>query len=117
MYDGEYIFSRSRFSVCTHSRSSNMRTFFRAGLLLTSLAVAAGAQQQSGPIVMRGGKHYPVPNPSFAAPTDQVYKIAWDMKVASPKPDSVNPALDVPARFLNQSAALGIPRANVQVAI
>ena len=94
-----------------------MRRFFAAGLLLTSLVAVAGAQQQSGPIVMRGGKHYPVPNPTFVTPTDQTYKIVWDMKVASAKPDSMNAALDVPARFLNQSAALGIPRANVQAAI
>jgi intracellular sulfur oxidation DsrE/DsrF family protein len=94
-----------------------MRTFFAAGLLLATLVATAGAQQQSGPILMRGGNHYPVPNPTFPVPKDQVYKIAWDMKVASTKPDSVNAALDVPARFLNQSAALGIPRSNVQIAI
>jgi intracellular sulfur oxidation DsrE/DsrF family protein len=94
-----------------------MRTFFAAGLLLASAVVVASAQQQSGPIILRGGKHYTVTNPTFTAPTDQTYKIAWDMKVASAKPDSMNAALDVPARFLNQSAALGIPRANVQAAI
>jgi intracellular sulfur oxidation DsrE/DsrF family protein len=93
-----------------------MRTFF-SGLLLTTLVAGAGAQQQSGPIVMRGGKHFPVPNPTFTAPIDQTYKVAWDLHVASAKPDSANLALDVPARFLNQSAVLGIPRANVQVAI
>jgi intracellular sulfur oxidation DsrE/DsrF family protein len=94
-----------------------MRRFFTAGLLLTGLAAATGAQQLSGPLVTRGGKHYPVPNPTLATPVDHIYKIAWDMKVASAKPDSVNSALDVPARFLNQSAALGMPRANVQIAI
>ena len=94
-----------------------MRHFFAAGLVLTGFVTAAGAQQQSGPIVMRGGNHYAVPNPTHTVPKDQTYKIAWDVKVASPKPDSINPALDVPARFLNQSAALGIPRSNVQVAI
>jgi intracellular sulfur oxidation DsrE/DsrF family protein len=99
------------------TEDSNMKRFFATGLLLTSLVAVAGAQQQSGPIVMRGGKHYPVPNPTVVTPTDQTYKIAWDMKVASAKPDSMNAALDVPARFLNQSAALGIPRANVQAAI
>jgi intracellular sulfur oxidation DsrE/DsrF family protein len=94
-----------------------MRTFFAAGLFFTGLVAVAGAQQQSGPVLMRGGKHYPVPNPTFAAPADQSYKIAWDVKVAATKPDSVNAAFDVPARFLNQSAAIGVPRANVHIAI
>ena len=75
-----------------------MRHFFAAGLVLTGFVTAAGAQQQSGPIVMRGGNHYAVPNPTHTVPKDQTYKIAWDVKLASPKPDSIN--LGIMARKL-----------------
>lgn len=94
-----------------------MRKVVVAGALFTLLVAPAGAQQQSGPVIMRGGTHSPVPNPTFVIPTDQTYKVSWDINVGSTKPGDVNPAFEVPARFLNQSAVVGVPRANVQVAI
>jgi intracellular sulfur oxidation DsrE/DsrF family protein len=85
---------------------------------LTALALAlpAGAQQ-AGPVIMKGGSHSPVPNPTFTVPADLVYKVAWDTHVGAAKPGDANPAYEVPARFINQGAALGLPRQNVQVAI
>lgn len=84
------------------------------------LAAALGAPalaQQAGPVIMKGGTHFPVPDPTFRVPTDLDYKVLWDVHVGSAKPGEANPAYDVPARFLNQGAAIGVPRAKMHVAI
>lgn len=94
-----------------------MRTIVVTGALLTLLASMGSAQQQSGPVIMKGGTHSPVPNATFPAPSDQSYKVSWDINVGSAKPGEPNASFDVPARFVNQAAVLGIPRANVQVAV
>ena len=97
-----------------------MRPFVIAGALLTQLTLLSatgGAQQVSGPVIMKGGTHAPVPNVTFAVPTDQTYKVSWDINVGSAKPGEANANFEVPPRFVNQAAVLGIPRANVQVAV
>lgn len=94
-----------------------MRNGIVAGALLTLLVGQVGAQQQTGPVIMKGGAHSPVPNATFPAPADQVYKISWDINVGAAKPSDANANFDVPARFVNQAAVLGIPRGNVQVAV
>ena len=94
-----------------------MRDVIIAGALLMLVAGQAGAQQQTGPIIVKGGAHSPVPNATFGVPTDQTYKVSWDINVGSAKPGEPNANFEVPPRFVNQAAALAIPRANVQVAV
>ncbi len=85
--------------------------------LSVGLGTPARAQQQAGPVIMKGGTHAPVPGATFAVPVDLAYRVEWDINVGSAKPDEVNDRYNVPARFLNQAAAIGVPRANVAVAI
>jgi len=94
-----------------------MRKIFVALALLALFSVPAAAQQQAGPVIMKGGLHSPVPNTTVAVPTDQTYKVSWDINVGSAKPGDPNVAFEVPPRFVNQAAVLGVPRANVQVAV
>lgn len=84
--------------------------------LLILIAVPARAQQ-TGPVIMSGGSSFPVPNATFRVPTDLVYKVAWDVHIGSSKPDQKNERFEVPARFLNQSVEIGVPRENIRLAI
>ena len=93
-----------------------MRNIVVTGALLALVALPVRAQQ-TGPIIMKGGSHSPVPDPTFAVPTDLTYKVAWDIRVGAPKPGEPNAAFEVPARFLNQSVGIGVPRTNVQIAV
>ena len=94
-----------------------MRKIFGTLALLALLSAPAAAQQQSGPVIMKGGTHSPVPNATFSVPADQSYKVSWDISVGSAKPGEANANFEVPPRFVNQAAVLGVPRANVQVAV
>jgi intracellular sulfur oxidation DsrE/DsrF family protein len=86
-------------------------------IALLLVTATAAAQQQTGPIITKGGGHAPVPNPTFEVPKDLDYKVAWDINVGSSKPGELNDAFNVPARFVNQGAAIGVPRSNVHVAV
>jgi intracellular sulfur oxidation DsrE/DsrF family protein len=94
-----------------------MRTTLIAGLAIVVLAIPAGAQQQAGPVVNAGGKHSPVPDANFAIPRDLAYKVVWDINVGAAKPVEANALFEVPPRFVNQGAVIGLPRANVQAAV
>ena len=54
---------------------------------------------------------------AFAVPTNLSYKVSWDINVGSPKPGEANEKFEVPPRFLNQSVAIGVARANIQLAV
>lgn len=94
-----------------------MRKVTITGVLLAIFTATGSAQQVSGPVIMKGGAHSPVPNATFPVPTEQAYKVSWDINVGSAKPGEANANFEVPPRFVNQAAALGVPRANVQVAV
>lgn len=93
-----------------------MQKFVVMGLLAL-VTVPAIAQQQTGPLVMAGGGHHPVPNATFEIPKDMAYKVVWDISVGAAKPDAKNERFDVPPRLLNQGAMNGLPRANVEAAV
>lgn len=93
-----------------------MRSLFLTATLATLLSVPIAAQQ-TGPAIASGGAHSPVPNPTFDVPKDVTYRVAWDIAVGSARPADANPAFEIPARFLNQSVAVGVPRSNIHVVI
>lgn len=94
-----------------------MRTFTAPTALLFAVAAAAGAQSQTGPIIQKGGGHFPVPNATFTIPAGVTYKMAWDIAVGSAKPGDANAAYDVPVRFVNQAAVMGMPRNATELAV
>jgi len=93
-----------------------MRKFVALGSLLALVTVPVNAQQ-TGPIIMAGGGHSPVPNATFDVPKDLTYKVVWDISVGAAKPDAKNDRFEVPPRFLNQGAVIGVSRANVEAAV
>jgi intracellular sulfur oxidation DsrE/DsrF family protein len=94
-----------------------MRPFPAVLLAAVIAALPLGAQQQPGPIILSGGAHAPVPNQTFAVPTNLEYKVDWDIRVGSANPAEPNDAFNFPARLLNQAAGLGVPRSQLQIAI
>lgn len=94
-----------------------MRTLTAAAALLVVFVAAAGAQSQTGPIIQKGGGHFPVPGATFTVPTGTTYKMAWDIEVGSARPADANAAYDVPARFVNQAAVIGMARNAIDVAV
>jgi intracellular sulfur oxidation DsrE/DsrF family protein len=93
-----------------------MRMNIIVGAAVTLIALPVAAQQAAGPIINGGGKHAPVPNLTFTVPMDLDYKVVWDIEIAG-KGSELNDEWNVPARFVNQGAALGLPRARVQAAV
>ena len=92
----------------------------RSSCALVAVALVAAslsAQQATGPVIQKGGAHAPVPSVTFSVPADLEYKVVWDIKTGAPKPGELNDAFNVPARFVNQGAALGFARAKVQAAV
>jgi intracellular sulfur oxidation DsrE/DsrF family protein len=93
-----------------------MRNLIAVAALAALVAPSAFAQQAAGPLVNAGGKHAPVPNLTFTVPTDLDYKVVWDIEIAG-KGSELNDEWNVPARFVNQGAAMGLPRTRVQAAV
>ena len=94
-----------------------MRAHVVGTFIAVVVAMPLAAQQQAGPIINGGGKHAPVPNVTFEAPRGPAYKVVWNIQVGSAKPGEANDAFNVPARFVNQGAVLGMARENVEVAV
>lgn len=94
-----------------------MRTLTAPAALLLAVVASAGAQSQTGPVIQKGGGHFPVPNATFTVPAGATYKVAWDIAVGSAKPGDANSAYDVPARFVNQAAVMGMARNATELAV
>lgn len=87
-------------------------------LLAALFTLASSAAAQTGEALIRKvGTPAPVPNPSFVAPKDLDYKVAWDVTAAPAKPDEVTPGIARPAGFLMLAEANGVDRAHVHLAI
>lgn len=94
-----------------------MRRTFALLPVLIALAAApalAGPQDfQEGAVIPGYGKFASVTDPSITP--DSVFKIVYDVSAAEAgKP---NASLDRVARFLNMTAAAGVPAENVQLAV
>jgi len=71
----------------------------------------------SGPAIERFGAVYTVENPSFATPTDMVYRVSFEVALGTDEPDQVNPRIETLARFLNMHAQSGVARENMKLAL
>lgn len=94
-----------------------MRRLILALLALLAIPAAALAKEEptSGPVFTTFGQWYPVENMQ-PVPTDQKYRVIFDSPVGA-KPGELNPQVDRAARFINQLAAAGVPRENIEMAI
>lgn len=85
--------------------------------LAAAVATSADAQERrSGPIVHSGGTVFVV-DPAFTTPTDQDYRVAFDIATPAGTPDAVNSSINTVARFLNMHAQAGVPEERLSGAI
>lgn len=96
--------------------SSTFRLIALGALLLAPLPSAL--QAQSGEDLIRKlGAGPPVADPTFPAPPNLEYKVAWHVTAAPEKPADVVPGFRAPANFLVMTDANGVPRAKVKLAM
>ena len=84
-------------------------------LLLTAPALAGPEDFKPGPAIPAYGKVADVPGAERLS-KDAVFKIAFDTAVPA-EPGKVNRTLESAARFLNMHEAVGIPAANIKLAV
>lgn len=85
-----------------------------AGTLVLS-AQAGPEDFQPGPAIPAYGKVAAVPDAERLS-KDAVFKVAFDTAIAA-EPGKVNRTLESAARFLNMHEAVGIPAANIKLAV
>jgi len=94
-------------------RQAILRVAATAALLLPVPALA-----QSGEALIREiGGTSAVTDPSFPAPKDLIYKMAWHVTVAPESPDGIAPGFRSPAVFLRLMDVNGVARTNVKLAV
>ena len=100
-------------------RTAPLAGFFVA--LLWTLPAALGAQPLTdpvaGPVVEGFGETYPVEAPDFATPTDQSYRMLFDISTSPDAPDALSAQLNTVARFLNMHARTGVAPEQMHLAI
>ncbi len=93
-----------------------------AGLVIAMwLAPAAGAQplvdRVEGPVIDGFGATYPLEALDVPPPTDQPYRLLFDISTSPDAPDAVSTQLNTVARFLNMHARAGVPPEQMQLAV
>jgi len=85
------------------------------GAALLGPAVAAA---QSGDALIRAlGAGPPIASPTFPAPKDLTYRVAWHVTQAPEKAGDIVPGFKTPANFFVMAEENGVPRNNVHLAI
>jgi intracellular sulfur oxidation DsrE/DsrF family protein len=94
-------------------RQTLLRIAATAALLLPAPALA-----QSGEALIReiGGTPR-ITDPTFAAPKDLIYKMAWHVTEAPEKAGDIAPGFRSPAAFYRLMDANGVARTNVKLAV
>jgi intracellular sulfur oxidation DsrE/DsrF family protein len=81
------------------------------------LAAQPLTDRVEGPIIEDFGATYPVEALDFDTPTDQAYRLLFDVSTSPDAPDALNSKLNTVARFLNMHARAGVPRAQMEAAV
>lgn len=96
--------------------SSTFRSIALGALFLVPFS--SGLKAQSGEDLIRKlGAGPPVADPTFPAPPNLEYKVAWHVTAAPEKAADVVPGFTAPANFLVMTDASGVARSNVKLAI
>lgn len=93
------------------------RLFARAVVLLVLLFPTLLAAQAGEDVIRELGAAARASDPTFVAPNDLVYRVAWDVNVGAEQADGIVPGFRRPASFLLQADDNGVPRENVHLAI
>jgi intracellular sulfur oxidation DsrE/DsrF family protein len=92
-----------------------MRTLIRA--LLLALIAGPLAAQGGEALIREVGGTPGITDPTFAAPKDLVYKMAWHVTEGPANPAERPAGFASPANFFRLMDANGVPRANVRLAV
>lgn len=94
--------------------------YLTGGLLLWSVTAVMAqplTDRVEGPIIDGYGATYPVETLDVATPTDQPYRLLFDVSTSPDAPDALNSALNTVARFLNMHARAGVPQDQMELAV
>lgn len=89
------------------------------GVLISPSPLTAqtiGELQESGPRIHTAGFTFSVENPTFAAPSDHVFKVLFELAAGDGGGSQLHPELVTVARFLNLHARHGFPDDQVHAA-
>lgn len=87
-------------------------------MLALALLLAAPLGAQTGEALIREiGGTSAVTNPTFPAPRDLIYKMAWHVTEGPTDPKERVSGFGTPANFLRLMDVNGVPRSNVKLAI
>lgn len=83
---------------------------------IINLANAEGTPS-TGPLISKFGKVYYVPNAEPLTRKDKVYRVIFDVSDSPADSNQVNASIESLARFLNMHVRIGLPPANLQLAL
>ena len=88
-------------------------------LVLAALLLApAIARAQTGEALLREiGGNPAVTDPSFRAPADLTYRMAWHVTEAPAEPSGIAAGFRTPAVLMRQLEGNGVPRRNIKLAV
>lgn len=81
------------------------------------LSPVSAAAQAGDALIRELGAGPPVASPTFPAPKDLTYRVAWHVTQAPEKAGDIVPGFKTPANFLVMADENGVPRTNVHLAI
>ncbi len=81
------------------------------------LSPVSAAAQAGDALIRELGAGPPVASPTFPAPKDLTYRVAWHVTQAPEKAGDIVPGFKTPANFLVMADDNGVPRTNVHLAI
>ncbi len=96
-----------------------MRSFLRFAALATAgvLAAAPLAAQSGEALIREIGGTPAVTDPSFRAPADLTYKLAWHVTEAPAEASGLADGFRRPPNVLRQLESNGVPRRNIKLAV
>jgi intracellular sulfur oxidation DsrE/DsrF family protein len=93
------------------------RVTFATLTAVATLLPAAAAAQGAEAVIRQHGSQPSIPDPSFPATPELVYRVSWDVNVGAEKAGDIVPGFRRPAGFLVSTDANDVPRKNVHLAI
>lgn len=95
-----------------------MKKIVHTLFLCSSFIFTAFAQEKAaGPIINEYGKVFKVENTDFVIDTSQEFKAVFDVMETPEGHETINPYIETAARFLNMHGQVGIPAAQLKVAL
>jgi intracellular sulfur oxidation DsrE/DsrF family protein len=86
--------------------------------LALAVLAAVPVSAQTGEALLRSMASYtPVKNQTFPVPTNDVYKVVWNIHGGTETPKDIDPEFKEVATFLVMARDAGVPNANIKLAM